>query len=128
VGGSGKDSETGGAGPDILIGGAGADILHAGSGGDILIAGRTNYDSHLSALLALMAEWGSGNPYQTRVNHLFGNTSGGLNGTALLNTQAIVTDNVADQLFGGAGTDWFWLTAGTDTLSGESAGEVVSLK
>src|SRR5262245_5958783 len=57
-GGAGNDTLRGGSGRDLLIGGLGADILHGGGGDNILIGGTTNYNGNLSALNAVMAEWG----------------------------------------------------------------------
>ena len=88
VGGPGADTLSGGTGSDILIGGAGADSLHGGSGSGLLIAGTTSYDTNLTALLAVLAEWSRiDRIYVQRVQDLFGNGAGGLNGTYLLDTQ-----------------------------------------
>jgi hypothetical protein len=90
-GGGGNDTIVGGGGNDILIGGQGAASLSAaGSGRSILIGGKssvpqtltgsaqddlfiggyTNYDSyslaHDQALLAILAEWTSGDSEATR--------------------------------------------------------------
>ncbi len=126
VGGSGKDVLTGGMGRDILIGGGGADTLNAGSGGDVLIGGSTIYNANLTALAALMAEWGSGDSYQTRVEDLFG--LGGQNGTTLLNATSVVNDAAIDQLVRGNELDWFLLEAGTDKLNGVATGERVTVR
>jgi hypothetical protein len=133
VGGPGKDSLTGGGGDDVLIGGAGADALQAGGGGDVLIAGGTAYDANLTALLALMAEWGRGGGagYQQRVEDLYGTGTGGLNGGYVLNGQTVLRDAASDWLLGGGGKDWFWLVArakSADLLSGYTDGEVVTFE
>jgi Ca2+-binding RTX toxin-like protein len=83
IGGAGTNTITGGKGRSILIGGAGQDMIAGNSGSDILIAGYTDYDlssvAHDLALAAILAEWQSGNPYQTRIQHIkFG---GGFNGS-----------------------------------------------
>jgi hypothetical protein len=130
VGGSGTDKLTGGSGADILIGGAGKDVLQAGPGSDVLINSSTIYDANLAALLALSAEWGSGQSYQTRVQDLYYGGAGALNGSILLNAGAVNHDahSISNRLFGSpGGLDWFWLAAGTDKLSGETTGEVVTL-
>ncbi len=132
VGGSGKDTLQGGSGRDILIGGTGANSLNAGSGDDILIGGSTIYDTNVMALLALLGEWGrTDRTYQQRVQDLFGNGSGGLNGAFLLNAQTITRDAAIDQLFGGAGSDWFWFSdsgKSADRIGGYSAGEVAGFR
>jgi Ca2+-binding RTX toxin-like protein len=130
VGASGNDKVTGGSGADILIGGAGKDVLQAGPGSDVLINGSTVYDGNLAALLALSAEWGSGQSYQARVQDLYYGGAGAANGSILLNSQAVNHDahSISNQLFGSAGgLDWFWLAAATDKLNGEMVGEVVTL-
>jgi uncharacterized repeat protein (TIGR03803 family) len=130
VGGPGNDVLTAGSGADILIGGAGKDVLQAGPGSDILINGSTAFDANLAALLALSSEWGSGKSYQTRVQDLYYGGAGALNGSTLLNAGAVNHDahSISNRLFGLSGSlDWFWLTAATDKLSGETAGEVVTL-
>jgi Ca2+-binding RTX toxin-like protein len=123
VAGGGMDRLIGGQGRDIMIGGAGLSTLQAGDppatnlaqGGAILIGGTTNYDSDANALASLLAEWGSANDYATRMAHLTGMMSGGLNGGYLLkastthNSTDTVHDNgLMDKLYGGAGMDWYF--------------------
>jgi hypothetical protein len=132
VGGAGNDTLYAGSGRDILIGGSGANTLVAGSGDDILIAGYTSYDNNITALLALSAEWGRTDAnYATRVAHLQGTLSGGLNGSYFLNTSTVFDDpaGVVDWLIGGSGMDWFFAdTKGTnpDIIRGLTTGEVVT--
>jgi hypothetical protein len=132
VGGGGKDSLTGGRGRDILIGGAGASTLRAGGGGDILIAGRTAYDADLAALLAVLAEWGRPDrSYAARVSNLFNGGSDGLNGTARLAPPTVTVAAGVDQLFGGAGSDWFWIAArpsATDQVNNFGLGDIVTFE
>jgi uncharacterized delta-60 repeat protein len=113
VGGAGNDVLYGGKGQDLLIGGGGADKLVAGKGGDILIGGSTDFDANATALTAILAEWGRTDlSYQGRIAHLMGTTSGGLNGSYLLNTTTVHDDAAVDQLYGGAGMDWFLYHSG----------------
>jgi len=130
VGGAGNDTLSGGSGRNLLIGGLGADTLYAGSGGDILIGGYTNYDTNLTALAYLMAEWGrTDGSYATRVGHLSGSLSGGLNGPYLLNATIVHDDNTTDLLYGGAGIDWFFAHLNgtkSDRVNGQTSGEVVT--
>ena len=103
----------------------------AGVGDDILIGGSTNYDigsnsgmtydNQLMALNAVMAEWGSADPYATRLSALAG----------ALNTST-VHDNysggkaVADQLLGNAlANDWFFAGV-NDAVKGKSKNAVVT--
>jgi hypothetical protein len=131
VGGGGSDTVTAGAGNDILIGGSGAASLTAGAGSDILLGGSTSYDAptaaNVSALLALLAEWGSTDAYLTRVQDLFGTGSGGANGATLLNFQR---PTAVDQLFGNASAmDWFWFSASptaTGKVAGYTSGEIAT--
>jgi hypothetical protein len=131
VGGGGTDRLIGGQGRDILIGGAGASRLDAGSGGDVLIGGTTDYDSNAKALAALLDEWTSSNDYTTRMAHLMGTMSGGLNGPYFLNpsiangTVTVHDNHLADNLYGGAGMDWFF--AGMmDMFFNKTTGEMVT--
>ncbi len=127
VGGSGNDTLYGGSGRNLLIGGAGADTLHAGSAGDILVSGYTSYDSNLTALASLMAEWDSSSSYTTRIAKL--RYGGGLNGSYVLNSTTVFNDNAIDVLYGGAGLDWFLAhTSGThkDKIIGSTRGEVIT--
>jgi hypothetical protein len=132
VGGPGSSTLTGGSGRDILIGGGGSAALHAGSGDDILIGGSTTYDANVTALLALIGEWGRTDiGYAIRVQDLFGSGSGGQNGADVLTAQTIMRDRVVNQLFGGAGMDWFWLSENStsaDQLSSYASVEIVSFE
>jgi Ca2+-binding RTX toxin-like protein len=137
VGGAGSDRLTGGRGRDLLIGGGGSDTLTAGSGDDILIGGSTIWDlpsptmtsqQQLLALNAIMAEWGSGDPYATRVNSL--QNGGGLNGSTVLNASTIVEDSTAIDTFVGAASptlDWFITDAlVNDVVKNTRSGEVIT--
>jgi hypothetical protein len=130
VGGPGNDVLTAGSGRDIVIGGAGADTLRAGGGGDVLISGSTAYDANVAALLALEAEWSRTDiGYLARVQDLFGDGSGGLNGTFLLDPQTVTRDAAVDQIFAGAGPDWMWLSGGltaVDKVNGYAPGETAT--
>jgi hypothetical protein len=44
----------------------------------------------------------------TRVGHLNGSLSGGLNGAAWLSSATVQDDGAIDHLFGGGGSDWFF--------------------
>src|SRR5262249_56056095 len=70
LGGPGDDVLVGGGGRDILIGGEGSDRLRGRSGDDLLIAGATTYDNQPLALLQILAEWTSADPYLTRIEKL----------------------------------------------------------
>jgi Ca2+-binding RTX toxin-like protein len=106
VAGGGADRLIGGLGSDILIGGSGKSTLQAGSGGDILIGGTTNFDNNAAALASVLAEWTRTDiDYATRIAHLNGSMSAGLN-TVLLNSTTVQANGQADNLYGGAGLDW----------------------
>jgi len=127
----GDDSLYGGAGGDLLIGGLGADLLEGGNGQDILIGGSTIHDGSDTALRAIFGEWhyryGS---YQLNIQHLTGAATGGQNGDILLLFQGqpsdtVLDDEVADQLFGQGGQDWFFSLPPdemSDRVLGPSAG------
>lgn len=130
VGGAGNDVLIGGFGRDLLIGGSGADTLRAGSGGAILIGGTTDYDTNLQALLAIMREWGRTDAdYNTRIKHLQGTLSGGLNGSYFLTATTVHDDNALDSLYGGAGMDWFFVGGNgkkKDKVYNQVTGEVIT--
>jgi hypothetical protein len=136
TGGGGTNQITGGLGRDLLIAGLGASKIFAGSAGDILIGGwttytdltgtATTYDQKLTALEAIMAEWGSTDSYATRVNDL--SNGGGLNGSYLLNASTVHDNGQVDTLSGitAAGPlDWFFGSA-TDIIKRKNSGEVVT--
>jgi len=111
-----------------LIGGAGQATLQAGSGGDILIGGTTPYDNNAAALAAILAEWGSSDDYATRIARLTGSTGGQnvINGTYFfLNASAINSHSLADNLYGGAGMDWYFAGM-TAVLRNETPDEMVT--
>jgi Ca2+-binding RTX toxin-like protein len=115
-------------GRSILIGGVGQDTLRAGVGGDILIGESTDYDSTIAALTALLAEWGQGLSYNVRTDHLSGQP-GGLNGAYVPTNATVHSDLVSDDLFGGAGLDWFLARtsgANPDKIKKQDPGEVVT--
>jgi FG-GAP-like repeat/RTX calcium-binding nonapeptide repeat (4 copies) len=139
VGDAGADSLTGGSGRDLLIGGSGADTLRGGGGDDILIGGYTDYDANLTALCAIMKEWGrttgSGADYNTRVKNLTdgtGSPATRLNGSFFLSAKTVHTvydDAAIDSLYGEAGLDWFFARTGgkyKDKVNDKSSGEVVT--
>src|SRR5207247_5976243 len=95
-----------------LIGGAGGDTLHGNGGDDLVIGNFTDFDANLTALDALMAEWGRTDAdITTRVNHLNGSAGGALNGGYFLNNRTVHDDAALDQLYGEAGNDWFFYPA-----------------
>jgi hypothetical protein len=130
VGGSGNDTLYGGSARNLLIGGQGSDTLYAGSAGDILIAGYTSYDGNATALAYIMAEWNRTDvTYATRVKQLSGSQSGGLNGSYVLSGSTDFDDKTSDQLYGGAGLDWYLGHVKgnhTDKVIGQTSGEVVT--
>jgi Ca2+-binding RTX toxin-like protein len=128
VGGAGLDYLAGGSGRDLLIGGSGADTLRGGGGDDILIGGSTAHDANVTALLAIMKEWSRTDAnYNTRIKHLQGSLSGGLNSSWFLETTTVHDDSAIDSLFGDAGLDWFFTRkSGTkkDEVNDLATGEV----
>jgi hypothetical protein len=131
VGGAGNDLLYGGSGRDLLIGGLGSDTLRAGGGGAILIGGTTDSDANVQALLAIMKEWGRTDvDYNTRVKHLQGTLSGGLNGSYRLTATTVHDDNISDSLFGGAGLDWFFVGGhgkkNQDKVYNQASGELIT--
>ncbi len=105
IGGAGIDQLTAGAGRDLLIGGIGADRLFGEAGEDILIGGTTAHDANDVALLVIMAEWTSNRGIDERIDNL----TRGVNSIALVKNVSVFGESARNDLFGGAGADWFIL-------------------
>lgn len=121
LGEGGDDSLAGGGGRDLLIGGVGADRIVGNADDDILIAGATTYDSHDTALAAILVEWTSQRDFATRVANLRGPRTGTrLNKEYYLRTggaNATVSDDKSvDTLTGSMGPDWFFANLDSGTL------------
>ncbi len=117
LGGDGKDKLIGGSGNDLLIGGDGPDRLVGGPGDDILIAGTTAFDidddnladGFADPLLAILAEWNSGNDFATRMANLDGTTGGGLNNGFFLQPGVTVFDDgEKNKLTGSSDDNWIF--------------------
>ncbi|WP_422928452.1 beta strand repeat-containing protein [Singulisphaera sp. PoT] len=121
VGGPGNDSiSSTGTGRAILIGGAGADAMK-GNGNTLMISGRTAYDSNLTALDQILAEWAStSSNYATRIGHIL--NGGGLNGSTRLTSSTVLNDAAIDVLGNPTATaaDWFVVNNG-DTVIKKAA-------
>jgi hypothetical protein len=105
----------GGTGRNVIIGGGGADTVVGGGGDNLLIGGSTAYDTDLTALTAIMAEWTRTDlSFEQRVADLISNAppARALNGAYHLNKKTVFDDDVANVLTGGGGLDWFF--AGSD--------------
>jgi hypothetical protein len=112
----------------LMIGGVGADRLQVGAGQAVLIGGTTLHDPDLVALAALSDEWAGPSDYLTRVSNLSGVTAGP-NAPFALTKDSVKDDDRVDTLLGGAGLDWFFLTAegSADLFGGLGLGEEVIL-
>ena len=92
------------------------------------IAGGKSLGNSLLALTAVLAEWSSSASYADRISHLTG-TSGGLNDGFFLNTSGpaatLQDDGAVDRLVGGAGLDWFIVSA-NDKIHGKAPKETVT--
>jgi Ca2+-binding RTX toxin-like protein len=108
VGGDGNDDIFGGPGRDLASGGFGADTIDGEDADDLLVAGMLELDP--SELRAVAAEWSrTDRSYAQRTAAL--RQGGGLNGQVVLVAPTVVrSDGSVDQLTGGAGLDWFWLS------------------
>jgi len=115
---------TGGSGPNILIAGPKPATLIGNTNQDILVGGTTKYDTNVTALNALMAEWSRRSVlYATRVNQLL--KGGGLNGSTLLNGSTFSSNGGGNTLTGGANLDLFYGSHAKDTSDwNASQGEV----
>ena len=134
IGGDGNDDINGGNARDILIGGKGSDRLVGNGDEDILIAGWTDYDkfdpiSYYDALWLLMMEWNRSNSQVDRRGHITGTSSGGLNGSVLLNSSTVHDDLSQDKLTGSSGIDWFFANmsggAFLDVITDRSVNELL---
>jgi len=126
IGGGGADTISGGNGRSVLIGRNGNDKIKGGNADDIIIGGSTDFDANYTALASILAEWQSNNPYTTRISHLKGNSSGGLNGGNILTFGGTVHDDgTTTSLTGGAGSDWFF-TGANSSITDRQAGEQVN--
>jgi Ca2+-binding RTX toxin-like protein len=106
-GGDNVDTVIGGEGRDFVIGGGGADILYGSGGDDLVIDGSTAYDENLTALQAALAIWNSGLSYELRTAALADHHGS----VYFIAHDTVFADNASDQLEGGAGQDWFVLSA-----------------
>ncbi|MBX3415655.1 MAG: S8 family serine peptidase [Pirellulales bacterium] len=122
VGRGGNDLLLGISGSNLMIGGSGADTIVGGTGTDLQIAGYTDHDGDDLALLAILAEWSSGNSYATRLSNL--ENGGGLNGSYVLDSDTVFDDGDEDELTGDTGQDWFLYYVVDDTLTDAEVGEV----
>jgi hypothetical protein len=98
----------GGAGNNVLVGGGGLDNIIGGPDSDLIIGGTAfNYDQ--ASLDAVWLEWTNPNDlFMDKLGHLSG-ASGGLNGTVyLIGGQTVISDGLANNLFGNGGNDWIW--------------------
>lgn len=112
LGGPGEDSLQGGSGRDLLIGGLGKDHLVGNDDDDVLIGGTTDFDSHVAALAAIVAEWTRlDQGFAQRVAHLADgggrNSADGGQTFIKLNRHTVHDDDAVDRLTGSAGKDWF---------------------
>ena len=121
-GGGGKDSLLeGGKGRSILIAGTGVAHLKGHSGDDILIGGTTAFDNNEAALLAVLAEWNSGESYLQHIANLQNapatmngqtvNPNGSYPAVYYLNATTVHDNGLSDQLEGG---DLDWVFASLD--------------
>jgi hypothetical protein len=97
---------TGGTGRSILIAGAGAGTLKGNAGQDLLVGGTTNYDTNLTALKAILAEWTSTSDYAIRVQHLL--QGGGANGTTRLSATTFTNNGGVNTMTGAGDLDLFY--------------------
>jgi hypothetical protein len=120
VGGDGNDLLIGGPNRSILIGGSGHSTLQGGNGDDLLIAGTTPWDAQVDtdALVAIRNEWiRMDESFAQSISNLRGQTSGGVNGSYVLNTTTVTETGAADTLTGGGGSNWFWADLTQDTIT-----------
>jgi hypothetical protein len=101
---------------NIIIGGAGADQITGSAGDNILIGGTTAYNTNLTALDAIFAEWT--NPTLTIGQRTQALKKGIVVGgqTYALNKSTVFADNAPDSMIGGPGINWFFADS-DDTIN-----------
>lgn len=124
LGGLGNDVLRGTSGWNLLIGGAGGDILDGGTGQDLMVASSLTFENDETVLRLMLAEWSSNLTSQTRINHLLGTTSGGINGGFTLKAATVLNDPGVDYLKGNADQDWFVASGVIDVLQDRAVDEV----
>jgi Ca2+-binding RTX toxin-like protein len=126
VGGTAKSVLRGGTGRNVLIAEAGASQLIGGGGDDILIAGTTTFDSNLTALGLILAEWTQNTSPTQRMNHINGSQPGGANGPYFLTTSTVHWNNQVNNLTDGLGTDWLFLHQGVDQHPNPKPSDIIT--
>jgi hypothetical protein len=146
VGDSHPNILTGGTGRNVLIAGGGGDTLdaHLSQGDNLLIGGRTDWDTNLAALQAIMNEWdrtdlSPTNSFVTRLSDLTSGTGttnplNVVNGQLILLTPAtnpssnngtvhldgtpdtLIGTNLIDPATGKRARNWFFYDQALDTL------------
>lgn len=90
VGGNGNDTLQAAYGSAVLIGGSGVDYLQAGRRGSIFVGGKTDFDSNVAALSAIVDEWVRSRTAST------------------LTPSTVHDDQAVDYLIGGLGVDYYF--------------------
>jgi hypothetical protein len=124
--GNGGNTLIAGSTRSLLIAGATSSTLMGGSADDILIGGTTQYDTNLTALMDIMAEWTrTDETYSTRVANIM--NGGGLNGTFMLNTSTVTGNGGGNTLDGNGGENLFFGNLVLDTTDRTAAETFVSI-
>lgn len=122
-GGDDNDTLTGGTGRDVMVGGLGSDSLNGSTGEDLLIGGQVAFDLVFTFQFALNEWFSPTTSYFDRIDHLEGTLSGGLNGSAVINSTTATNDGSIDTLVGGLGNDYF-VHSSTDLFIGLLSSEI----
>jgi Ca2+-binding RTX toxin-like protein len=132
IGGAGNDVIVGGTGKSLLIGDKGADSITGHSANDILIGDYTSYDTSTAAnntaLMAILNEWKSADPYATRFAEINGGTITGHAGVKLNYGTTVKNDSAADTVTGSplaTAHDWYFASTG-DTTTNLHTGEYLN--
>jgi hypothetical protein len=96
-----------GDGRNLFIAGSAPVTIQGGAGDNILIGGSTQWDSDMTALAAIMAEWTRTDAdYGQRVNDLL--NGGGLNGSYVLNASTVTGNGGGNTLLGNGGLNLYF--------------------
>ncbi len=106
IAGSGNDLVYGVDGNDFILGGFGADTIFGGSGGDWIITGDLSETEDVPE--GAVDEWQfGGGSYATRTNNVL--NGGGLNTGPVVPGFHVIDDVSADEVYGEADEDFFWM-------------------
>ncbi len=113
IGVAGDDLIYGNEGNDFVVAGFGADTVFGGAGSDWIIAGDLSETEDVPE--GAVDEWQFGGSYASRTNNVL--NGGGLNTSPVVPGFHVVDDTSADEVYGEADEDFFWMDLSQDVSS-----------